>query len=120
MSTARRVVEIKAPQRSQLVFRVAKDLRDAERLGERRPISGCLGSSDAPSAACSFISRADPGSLRCRERKRLFARLRHSSTIDNCIQRGIAAAVSATPIDSSPPGENAQSSAARKLSISRA
>ena len=33
--------------------------------------------------------------------------------------QGTAAAVSATPIDASPPGEKAQSSAARKLSIWR-
>ena len=52
--------------------------------------------------------------------ERLLGAARHSSGKDKDIHKGIAATVSATPIDSSPPGEKAQSSAARKLSISRA
>jgi hypothetical protein len=46
-------------------------------------------------------------------------RVRHSSNSDKCIHRVTAAAVNATPIEASPPGEKAQSSAARKLSICR-
>ena len=84
-------------------------------------IAPLVNSSDAPSAACSFISpRASIGASRASEANTCSTRLRHSSTIGNCNQSGIAATVSATPIDSSPLGEKAQSSAARKLSISRA
>ena len=44
-------------------------------------------------------------------------RSRHSPSSDSCIHSGTVRMVSATPIDASPPGENAQSSAARTLSI---
>ena len=49
-----------------------------------------------------------------------FARLPRSPTSDRPIQSGTAAVVNATPIKPSPLGEKAQSSDARKLSISKA
>jgi hypothetical protein len=76
--------------------------------------------SDAASAAWSCISqrasRLAPIVIAARARS---TRPRHSSISDKCIHKGTAAAVSATPIDASPAGENVQSSAARKLSIWR-
>src|SRR5580704_5262306 len=73
-----------------------------------------------PSASYSLISsrgsRVPPVP---RAPSACLARLPHSLSSDSRIQRGTAAAVSATPIATSPSGEKAQSSAARKLSISR-
>ena len=73
---------------------------------------------EAPSAACSLISPRVSSALHCQASSACLTRLRHSSSSDKRIQSGSAAAVSATPVDPSPLGENAQSSAARKLSIS--
>src|SRR5437879_2876570 len=70
---------------------------------------------DAPSAAWSLISsrglRLPPAP---RAPNACLARLRHSSRRDRRIQRGKAAAVSATPIDRSPLVEKTQSKAAGK------
>ena len=74
---------------------------------------------EAPSALCNRIAcrgssvDAVPSAPSAR-----WAHPRHSSSNDKRTHSGTAAAVSATPVDASPLGENAQSSAARKLSIS--
>ena len=80
-------------------------------------ISGIV-STSTPSAALSFISRSrSPPTAAPRAASACSTRPRHSSSNDRCIHSGTAAAASATPIDASPAGEKAQSSAARRLSI---
>ena len=76
--------------------------------------------SDTPSAAQSCISRrASRPERGPRLASARSARPRHSTKSDCWNHRGTAAAVSATPIDASPPGEKAQSSPLRTLSISQ-
>jgi hypothetical protein len=67
------------------------------------------------SAAWGFISQRGSGlAAPLRTSSACSARPWHSWSSDKCIHRGTAVAVSATPIDASLRGENAQSSAARR------
>ena len=111
-----------APERAQLVLGVAETLRNLEglcpdradlgngtsgihqRCRKRARGAASRGARPAPAPAAIAASACSTRPL-------------HSSISDKCIHKGTAAAVSATPIEASPPGEKAQSSAARTLSI---
>src|SRR5271166_5976322 len=74
---------------------------------------------DMPSAARSSISvRGSWAALQSSAAKAFSTRAKHSPSSDNCIHKGTQAAVSATLIALSPPGEEVHSRAVRTLSMS--
>ena len=99
VSTAPGVIEIQAPESAQLVLGVAKALRDVECLRERRAHLGSLRCRCAQRGVQPHFLARVPVPPVPRAPSACLARLRHSSSSDRRIQRGTAAAVSATPID---------------------
>jgi hypothetical protein len=97
------------PERAKLVVGIVKTLRKFEGLVKAAAISGTaplVFLSDTASAAWSFISRRVSGlAPLLRTASACSARPRHSSSSDSCLHSGTAAAVSATPIDATPPSK---------------